>query len=85
MLLDKMKIEFICCFLIAYFLTTSSVNVFLGVNSQIGYSIVSFFIFSILTWVAKDNSGAIFNPIITISQIITKHIELNKGLNYLMF
>lgn len=85
MLLDKLKIEFISCFIITFFLTTSSVNVLLGINSQIGYAISSFFLYAILTWTAKEQSGALFNPMITISQIITKHIDLRKGMNYLLF
>lgn len=85
MLLDRLKMEFIGSFVIIYFIGITGVNLITNITNMIGYGVSIFFIITILTWIGKPISGAHFNPIITIPLIITNHIELTKGIFYLIF
>ncbi len=85
MLLDKLKIEFICVFFI-YFLTamtSSSINTSLA--TPISLASLSFLAYCLMTWLAEPISGAHFNPVITLSQILTKHIKPEQGSLYITF
>lgn len=58
---------------------------FLSINtSMIVNGCINFFLMSVLTWVAAPISGGHLNPAITLGHIITKNIELIKGLLYIV-
>ena len=57
---------------------------FLSINtSMIVNGCINFFLMSVLTWIAAPISGGHLNPAITVGYILTKNIELFKGLLYI--
>ena len=57
---------------------------FISINtSMIANGCINFFLMSVLTWIAAPISGGHLNPAVTVGHIITKNIELIKGLLYI--
>jgi len=52
-------------------------------SSMIVNGFINFFLMSVLTWIAAPISGGHLNPAITVGYILTKNIELFKGLLYI--
>lgn len=84
MLLDKIKMEFICSFIFLFFTGMAAINVFTKATDLQTMSTIIFFMYMILTWVSKSISLAQLNPIITISLIISGHIKWFKGIFYVL-
>lgn len=52
-------------------------------TSMIVNGFINFFLMSVLTWIAAPISGGHLNPAVTVGYILTKNIELFKGLLYI--
>lgn len=84
MLLDKIKMEFICSFILLFLTGMSAVNVYTKANYLIAMSTLLFFIYMLLTWISKSLSLAQLNPIVTIALIFSGHINWLKGIFYIL-
>lgn len=85
MLVDKLKIEFLGTFAITYLSGLSLVAIFSGEATKTSGAISNFAVYSLLLWVGKAISGSHYNPVITISLAISKHIKLSTALVYILF
>lgn len=57
---------------------------FISINSSmVSNGCINFLLMSVLTWIAAPISGGHLNPAITVGYILTKNIELIKGLLYI--
>lgn len=74
--LQKFLMEFIGSFAIIYFGNWAQIFSDLGMSNQIAVSITIGFFMTIFTWIGVDVSGAHFNPITTVSELV-------NGLSYL--
>jgi glycerol uptake facilitator-like aquaporin len=82
MLLDKLKMEFISTFILLFLTGIATVNVFVEAHDLLTMCVLFFIIYCIITWVAFPISLAQFNPIITISLMISGHIGYLNAVLY---
>jgi glycerol uptake facilitator-like aquaporin len=85
MIFDKLKTEFIGTFMIVYLTGLLYITLEDEPVSLIKIATGSFLILSLVTWSGRAISGAQYNPAITISLAITRHIKLSNACLFMTF
>ena len=72
--------EFLGTFLLVYLSGMNLIQFKTQAVDKISLAISNFVIYALLMWCGKAISGSQFNPVITISLMISKHVKIAKGL-----
>lgn len=85
MFLDKLKMEFFGTFMLVLLQGMMIVQMKTEAVDLLALAIGSFAVYSLVLWAGKSLSGAQYNPVISLSLIMTRHVKLSKGLSYIAF
>ena len=85
MIFQKLKMEFFGTFISVYFIGLFLIQLYLENIDFLTFCIANFAIYLILYWTTYSISGAHFNPVISLSLVITGHFKLSNALWYTMF
>lgn len=83
MLLDNLKMEFLGTFMLVYFTGLNLIMLKIEHVSLLAVAIANFVVYSILLWVGKAISGSQYNPVLTICLMISKHVQVLKGIAFI--
>lgn len=85
MFIEKLKMEFLGTFLHIYITGMSLIQAKTQAVDKLALAISNFIIYALLQWSSKAISGGQFNPVITSSLIISRHVRPMKGLIIVFF
>ena len=83
-MLDKLKMEFLGSFMIFLVLGMTIVNLTYDAVKINVILLSSFSVMSTTLWISKHLCDCHFNPAITLSHIITKHIDFITGVSFIV-
>ena len=85
MLLDRLKTEFIGTFVLVYMVGMALIQYKTNSINVLSIGISAFLSYGLLLWMGVPQSGGHFNPIISLSTVISKHNEMNEMAMYMLF
>ena len=84
MLVEKIKMEFLGTFLLVYLTGMTLIQFMTQAVDKVSLAISNFVIYAILMWCGKAISGSQFNPVISLSLMVSKHIKIQNGIVFIV-